>query len=105
MDDADHLLKGDRPLFRRSIVPKVRCSEGPMFRRSVAPKVRCSEGSLLRRFVTPKLGFIVPKTRFNVPKKNEFIWKMIVFFVFNLRNTLMFLDLHKGRGRIQDTIL
>ena len=25
------------------------------------------------------------------------------FVVFNLRNSLMILDLHKGRGRIQDT--
>ena len=97
---------GDRSLFRRSIAPKARCSEGPMFRRSVVPKVRCSEGSLLRRFVTPKLGFIVPKTRFNIPKKNELTWKIIVFFCgFNLQNYLMFLDLLKGWGRIQDTIL
>ena len=49
-----------------------RFSEGPLFRRSVVPKVRCSESSLFRRFVTPKLWFIVPKTRFNIPKKNEF---------------------------------
>ena len=96
---------GDRSLFRRSIVPKGRCSEGPMFRRSVVPKVRCSEGSLLRRFVTPKLRFIVPKTRFNIPKKNEFTWIFFFFVVFNPRNSLMFLDLHKGRGWIQDTIL
>ena len=71
---------GDRSLFRRSIVPKVRCSEGPMLRRSVVPKVRCSEGSLFRRFVTPKLRFIVPKTRFNIT--NEFTWKIIVFLWF-----------------------
>ena len=75
---------GDRSLFRRSIVPKVRCSEGSMFRRSVVPKVRCSEGLLFRRrrFVTPKLRFIVPKTRFNIPKKNEFTWEIIVFLWF-----------------------
>ena len=90
--------RGDRSLFRRSIVPKVRCSEDPMFRRSVVPKVHCSEGLLIRRFVTPKLRFIVPKIRFNIPKKNEFTWKIMMFFVvFNLRNSLMFLDLH-GRS-------
>ena len=76
-----------------------------MFRSSVVPKVRCSEGSLLRRFVTPKLRFIAPKTRFNIPKKNEFTWEIIVFVAFNLRNSLMVLDLHKDRGRIQDTFL
>ena len=41
-------------LFRRSIVPKVLCSEGPLFRRPVVLKARCSEGSLLRRLVTPR---------------------------------------------------
>ena len=75
-------LNGDRSLFRRSIVPKVRCSEGSMFRRFVVPKVRCSEGSLFRRFVTPKLRFVTPKLRFIVPKKNEFTWKIIVFLWF-----------------------
>ena len=54
-----------------------------MFRRSVVPKARCSEGSLLRRFVTPKLRFIVPKTRFDIPKKNEFKWKKM-FFLWSL---------------------
>ena len=93
-------INGDRSLFRRSIVPKVRCSEGQMFRRAVVPKVRCSEGSLLRRFVNPKLRFIVPKTRFNIPKKNQFKRK-IFFVVFNLQNSLLFLVLHKGRGRVQ----
>ena len=73
---------GDCSLFRRPIVPKVRCSEGSMFRRSVVPKVRCSGGSMFRRFVTPKLRFIVPKTRFNIPRKNEFTWKIIVFLWF-----------------------
>ena len=38
-----HLTFGDRSLFRRSIVPKVRCSEGSMFRRFIVPKVRYSE--------------------------------------------------------------
>ena len=37
------------PLFRRSVVPKVRCSD--------VPKVRCSEGSLLRRFIAPKVRY------------------------------------------------
>ena len=63
-----------------------------MFRRSVVPKIRCSEGSLLRRFVTPKLRFIVPKTRFDIPKKNEFTWKK-KFVVFNLRKSVMLIDL------------
>ena len=27
--------------------------------------------------------------------------KNVFFVVFNLRNSLMFLDLHKGRGRVQ----
>ena len=32
--------------------------------------------------------------------------KLLCFCLFfNLRNSLMFLDLHKGRGRIQDTFL
>ena len=30
---------GSWSLFRRSVVPKVRCSEGPLFRRFVVPKV------------------------------------------------------------------
>ena len=56
------------PLFRRSIFPKVHCSEGSLFRRSIVPKKRFivpkvywSEGSfirnrglLLRRFIVPK---------------------------------------------------
>ena len=29
--------------------------------------------------------------------------KLLFFVAFNLRNSLMFLNLHKGRGRIQDT--
>ena len=74
-----------------------RFSECPLFRRSVVPKVRCSEGSLLWRVVTPRLRFVVPKTRFNIPKMNEFNWKTMFFVVFNLRNSLMFLDLHKGQ--------
>ena len=86
--------------WRPLAFPKVHCSEGPMFRRSVVPKLRCSDGSLLRRFVTPKLRFIVPKTRFNITKKNEFTW---IFFFFVVFNSLMFLDLHKGRERIQAT--
>ena len=85
---------GDRSLFRRSIVSKVRCSEGSMFRRSVVPKVHCSEASLLRRFVTAKLRFIVPKTRFNIPKK-EWIYMENNCFLCFLRNSWMFLDLHK----------
>ena len=59
-----------------------RFSEGPLFRRSVVLKVRCSEGSLLRRLVTPKLRFIVPKIRFNIPIKNVLTWKIIVFLWF-----------------------
>ena len=34
---------GDRTVFRRSVVTKVRCSKGPLFRRFIAPKVRYSE--------------------------------------------------------------
>ena len=32
-------LEGSWSLFRRFVVPKVRCSEGPLFRRFVVPKV------------------------------------------------------------------
>ena len=32
-------IYGSWSLFRRSVVPKVRCSEGPLFRRFVVPKV------------------------------------------------------------------
>ena len=90
---------GDRSLFRRSIVPKVRCSEGPMFRRAVVPKVRCSEGSLLRRFVTPKLRFRKQGSIFR--KRINLKGKYFFFVVFNLQNSLLFLVLHKGRGRVQ----
>ena len=33
----------------------------PLFRRSVFPKIHCSESSLFRRFIVPKKRFIVPK--------------------------------------------
>ena len=60
---------GYSPLFRRSICPKVYCSEGSLFRRFIVPKKRfivpkvyCSEGSfvrdrgsLLRRLIVPKV--------------------------------------------------
>ena len=35
--------------------------DSPLFRRSIFPKVHCSEGSLFRRFIVPKKRFIVPK--------------------------------------------
>ena len=63
------LKKGYSPLFRRSIFPKVHCSEGSLFRRFIVPKKRFivpkvfwsegsfirNRGSLLRRFIGPKV--------------------------------------------------
>ena len=60
---------GYSPLFRRSIFPKVHCSEGSLFRRFIVPKKRFivpkvywsegsfirNRGSLLRRFIVPKV--------------------------------------------------
>ena len=43
------------PMFRRSYVQKVRCSEGSMFRRSFVQKVLCSESSIFRRFYIQKV--------------------------------------------------
>ena len=62
-------LFGYSPLFRRSIFPKVHCSEGSLFRRLIVPKKRFivpkvywsegsfirNRGSLLRRFIVPKV--------------------------------------------------
>ena len=46
-------FNGDCPMFRRSYIQKVLCSEGPMFRkylfkRSYIQKVLCSEGPIFR---------------------------------------------------------
>ena len=64
-----HATTGYSPLFRRSIFPKVHCSEGSLFRRFIVPKKRFivpkvywsegsfirNRGSLLRRFIVPKV--------------------------------------------------
>ena len=64
-----HVIDGYSPLFRRSIFPKVHCSEGSLFRRFIVPKKRFivpkvywsegsfirNGGSLLRRFIVPKV--------------------------------------------------
>ena len=48
---------GYRSLFRRSIFPKVYCSE----KRFIVPKVYWSEGSFIRNRVSLLRKFIVPK--------------------------------------------
>ena len=40
---------------------RIKYGYSPLFRRSIFPKVHCSEGSLFRRFIVPKKRFIVPK--------------------------------------------
>ena len=84
-----------------------RIGDRSLFLRSVARKARCSGRSFLRRLVILKLKFIVLKKRFNIPKNNEFSLhgKLCFFVVFNLRNSLKFLDLHEGRRRIQESFL
>ena len=90
---------------------KVHCSEGPLFRRFDVPKVRCSEGSMFRRFIVPKVRYSEIKVHCSENKvqysEKEWIYleNNSFFVVLNLLNSLMFLDLHEGRGRIQDTIL
>ena len=69
MKTFHNVLRGYSPLFRRSIFPKVHCSEGSLFRRFIVPKKRFivlkvfwsegsfirNRGSLLRRFIGPKV--------------------------------------------------
>ena len=47
--------------FRMGVLHSVSNGYSPLFRRSIFPKVHCSEGLLFRRFIVPKKRFIVPK--------------------------------------------
>ena len=66
---------GAMSLLRRSVSPKVRCSEGLLLRRSDTPKLNYCEGSILRNIPnTPKVQYsegsllrrsIIPKVRYS----------------------------------------